>query len=68
MESFGLEYRALVRFLQKKITDTELYTELPYDIIHYAKRQRSSLRRLEKQGVTIHWIKDAAEAITVVKK
>ncbi len=67
LESFGLEYRALVRFLQKKITDAELYTELPYEIIHYAKRQRSSLRRLEKQGVKIHWIKDAAEALAIVK-
>lgn len=67
LESFGLEYRALVRFLQKKITDAELYTELPYEIIHYAKRQRSSLRRLEKQGVNIHWIKDATEALALVK-
>lgn len=68
LESFGLEYRALVRFLQNKITDAELYTELPYDIIHYAKRQRSSLRRLEKQGVKIHWVKDANEARQIVKK
>lgn len=67
MESFGLEYRALVQFLQKKITDSELYTDLPYEIIHYAKRQRSSLRRLEKQGVKIRWIKDAAEALAIVK-
>lgn len=67
LESFGLEYRALVRFLQKKITNTELYTELPYEIIHYAKRQRSSLRRLEKQGVNIHWIKDVNEALALVR-
>lgn len=67
LESFGLEYRALVRFLQKKITDTELYTELPYDIIHYAKRQRSSLRRLEKQGVKIRWVKDAGEVLKLVQ-
>lgn len=67
LESFGLEYRALSRFLQKKITDAELYAELPADIIHYAKRQRSSLRRLEKQGVKIHWVKDASEALAIVK-
>lgn len=67
MESFGLEYRALVCFLQKKITDAELYAELPQAIIHYAKRQRSSLRRLEKQGVKIHWIKDTSEALAIVK-
>jgi tRNA dimethylallyltransferase len=61
LESFGLEYRAVTRYIQKKITDAELYTNLPYDIIHYAKRQRSSLRRLEKQGANIHWVKDAAK-------
>ena len=67
LESFGLEYRALAEYLQKKITDTELSTELPQAILHYAKRQRSSLRRLEKQGVKIHWIKDASEALAIVK-
>ncbi|MFA9262733.1 MAG: tRNA (adenosine(37)-N6)-dimethylallyltransferase MiaA [Undibacterium sp.] len=67
MESFGLEYRALTQFLQKKITDAELYTDLPYDIIHYAKRQRSSLRRLEKQGVKIYWVKDTVEALVIAK-
>lgn len=65
--SFGLEYRALTRFLQKKITDAELYTELPYDIIHYAKRQRSSLRHLEKQGIKIHWVKDMHQALSLTK-
>jgi tRNA dimethylallyltransferase len=67
LESFGLEYRAVTRFIQKKITDAKLYTELPYDIIHYAKRQRSSLRRLEKQGVKIHWVKNANEALELMK-
>ncbi len=67
LESFGLEYRFLSQFLQKKITDAELYTELPQAIIQYAKRQRSSLRRLEKQGVKIQWIKDSTEALDLIK-
>lgn len=66
LESFGLEYRALARHLQNKMTLDEVNETLPYDIIHYAKRQRSSLRRLEKRGVTIHWIKDASEALKLV--
>ncbi len=68
LESFGLEYRALAEYLQKKITDTELYTELPQAIIHYAKRQRSSLRRLERQGVKIHWVQDATEALKITRR
>lgn len=67
LESFGLEYRALAEFLQKKISDAELYTELPQAIIHYAKRQRSSLRRLEKQGVKIQWVTTLDEALDSVK-
>lgn len=68
LESFGLEYRALTRHLQGKLTLEEVNETLPYDIIHYAKRQRSSLRRLEKRGAIIHWATDADEALKLVDK
>ena len=68
LESFGLEYRALARHLQGKITLGEVNETLPYDIIHYAKRQRSSLRRLEKRGAVIHWIQNAEAAHVLVKQ
>lgn len=68
LESFGLEYRALARHLQGKITLDEVNETLPYDIIHYAKRQRSSLRRLEKRGAVIHWIQNAEAAHVLVKQ
>lgn len=66
LESFGLEYRALALHLQGKLTLPEVNATLPYDIIHYAKRQRSSLRRLEKRGLTIHWVTNADEALQLV--
>ncbi len=66
LESFGLEYRALTRHLQGKLTLEEVNTTLPYDIIHYAKRQRSSLRRLEKRGTIIHWVENTDEALKLV--
>lgn len=66
LESFGLEYRAIALFLQGKISREELDVTLPQAIIHYAKRQRSSLRRLEKRGVTIHWVNDATEALKLL--
>jgi tRNA dimethylallyltransferase len=66
LESFGLEYRALTRHLQGKLTLEEVNVTLPYDIIHYAKRQRSSLRRLEKRGATIHWVENASQALELV--
>lgn len=66
LESFGLEYRALARHLQGNLTLEEVNETLPYDIIHYAKRQRSSLRRLEKRGAIIHWVQNADEASNLV--
>lgn len=66
LESFGLEYRALTCHLQGKLTLEEVNETLPYDIIHYAKRQRSSLRRLEKRGVKINWVENSEQALKLV--
>ncbi len=66
LESFGLEYRALTKHLQGKLSLEEVNETLPYDIIHYAKRQRSSLRRLEKRGAVIHWVENSEQALKLV--
>jgi tRNA dimethylallyltransferase len=52
MESFGLEYRAMVHLLRDAKPLEEIEQRLNFDIWHYAKRQRSWFRR-NKQ---IHWI------------
>lgn len=39
MEEFGLEYRYIARFLQKKITRKETLEQLEKEIVRYAKRQ-----------------------------
>lgn len=62
LENFGLEYRFIARFLRKKISETEMKEKLFFEIWHYAKRQLSWLRRWEKQGAKIHWIKNQEEA------
>ncbi len=53
---YGLEYRYVSQFLQSKIDRNELFTELYKAICNFAKRQMTWYRRMEKQGVTIHWI------------
>lgn len=45
LEKFGLEYRWLARFLQNKISKEEMQEKLYFDIIHYAKRQMTWLKR-----------------------
>jgi len=53
MEELGLEYRHLTRFLQNKITKTEMIEQLFSEIKKYAKRQNTWFKR-EKR---ISWIK-----------
>lgn len=53
LESFGLEYKFIALFLQKKIaTETEMQKLLAYAIKHYAKRQRTWFKRHKN----IHWL------------
>lgn len=62
LDSFGLEYRWITRYLQKKLSFPEMRQKLLTDIRHYAKRQLTWLRRWEKAGRTLHWISSASEA------
>ncbi len=45
MESLGLEYRYLARFLLGKITKDEMITQLENEIFQYAKRQLTWFKR-----------------------
>jgi tRNA dimethylallyltransferase len=45
MERIGLEYRWIARFLQDQITENEMREKLYFDIIHYAKRQMTWLKK-----------------------
>ncbi len=59
LEELGLEYRYINRFLNGKISKTEMVDELEKEIFSYAKRQMTWFGRDKK----IHWIKDKNEAI-----
>ncbi len=56
LESFGLEYRFIAQYLQKKITFEEMKKKLNTAIHQFAKRQETWFRRMERNGVVIHWI------------
>lgn len=57
LESFGLEYRWISRFLQDKISFEDMQQKLYYDIIHYAKRQMTWFKKNKR----IFWLKDYKE-------
>jgi tRNA dimethylallyltransferase len=56
LDSFGLEYRFISRYLQKEITYDEMKRTLNTAIHQFAKRQETWFRRMEKKGITINWI------------
>lgn len=56
LESFGLEYREIACFLQEKTTRKEMHELLLNSIRQFAKRQDIFFRKMEREGVVIHWI------------
>jgi tRNA dimethylallyltransferase len=64
LESFGLEYKYLALYLQKKLTCEEMVSQLAFAIKHYSKRQMTWFRRNEK----IHWLAKPVEAALLVEK
>lgn len=53
---FGLEYRHVTRYLLGQCSQDEMFRDLFTDIRRFAKRQMTWFRRMERNGVAIHWI------------
>lgn len=53
---FGLEYRHVTRYLLGQCSQEEMFRDLFTDIRRFAKRQMTWFRRMERNGVAIHWI------------
>jgi tRNA dimethylallyltransferase len=53
---YGLEYKYMTLHLTGKITYQEMFDGLNVAIHQFAKRQMTWFRRMEKQGIDIHWL------------
>ncbi len=56
LEGLGLEYRYVGRYLRGELDAEQLFSQLATAIGQFAKRQDTWLRRMERQGCTIHWL------------
>jgi tRNA dimethylallyltransferase len=56
LDSFGLEYRYISKYLQNMISYDEMKNKLNTAIHQFAKRQETWFRRMERKGITIKWI------------
>lgn len=54
---FGLEYRYVGLYLRGVLSYKDMFDTLNTRIHQFAKRQETWFRRMEKQGIQIHWIK-----------
>jgi tRNA dimethylallyltransferase len=70
IDSFGLEYRFIGRYLQGRVDREEMFQKLNTGIHQYAKRQETWFRRMEKNGVRIYWIDGADDdnAIALINR
>lgn len=64
LESFGLEYKFVAQFLQKKISTNEMKVLTATAIKQYAKRQMTWFKR----NKDIHWVKNFSEASKLIPK
>jgi tRNA dimethylallyltransferase len=53
---YGLEYRYITRYLQGELVYQDMVRQLNTAIHQFAKRQRTWFRKMEREGVVIHWI------------
>ncbi len=63
LESYGLEYRFVARFLKGELNRNDLFQKLNSAIHDFAKRQETWFRRMERQGVAITWLDGAGNPL-----
>lgn len=72
LDYYGLEYRFVGAYLRGEINRNDLFQKLNSAIHDFAKRQETWFRRMERHGVTIHWVNGAgdplAEALEITRQ
>lgn len=64
LESFGLEYRYVAKYLQEKLSKEEMIEKLQKEIEHFAKRQMTWFKKDKR----INWIRNQKEAGKLIKR
>jgi tRNA dimethylallyltransferase len=55
---FGLEYKHIARYIRGEVDFEDMFAELFQAIRHFAKRQETYFRGMERRGIKIAWVKD----------
>lgn len=68
LESYGLEYRFVAKYLKGEFTPSEMQQKLQQAIHQFAKRQMTWFRRMERLGLAIHWVDGGQEPAQTILK
>lgn len=63
LDYYGLEYRFIARHLRGQLSHADMERQLAIAIGQFAKRQETFFRRMERQGVVIHWLDGAGDVL-----
>lgn len=61
LEFYGLEYRFVVKYLKGELNRNDMFQKLNAAIHDFAKRQETWFRRMERNGVAIHWLNGSGD-------
>ncbi|RJQ33337.1 tRNA (N6-isopentenyl adenosine(37)-C2)-methylthiotransferase MiaB [Candidatus Parcubacteria bacterium] len=64
----GIGYREIIEYLDNKISIAEAIDKIKQNTRHYAKRQMTWFRRMERQGIKIHWNQSWAQSKKIIKQ
>lgn len=67
LQTLGLEYKFLSRYLLKELSFDQMHEQLRTAIFQFAKRQMTWFRKMEKEGVKIHWVPQNVSTEEVMK-
>jgi len=68
LEFYGLEYRFVAKFLKGELNRNDMFQKLNSAIHQFAKRQETWFRRMERQGILIHWVDGNADPAAIILK
>ena len=68
LDSYGLEYRFVSRYLSKELNRNDMFQKLNAAIHDFAKRQDTWFRKMERHGVGIIWLDASADPLEALLK
>jgi len=65
LHNYGLEYRFISEYLQGRLNYNDMFQKLNSAIHYFSKQQVKWFRRMERNGLKIHWIDEGSEQTTL---